>query len=193
MNTKNYFEVFKYPSEKPGTVIWITGLSGSGKSTICRAIWQEMKSFMPELFVLDGDAIRQTFGNDLGYCEADRVIQIKRIQNIAKLLADQGAVVLIAALYAHPELLDWNKQNLPNYFEVYLKTSVHFLRQRDAKNLYNQAIVGKIANVVGVDIPWYPPQLADMVIDATQLEPPESLARRIISNVPALAHSREAR
>jgi adenylylsulfate kinase-like enzyme len=193
MNTKNCFEVFKYPSEKPGTVIWITGLSGSGKSTICRAIWQEIKIFVPELLVLDGDAIRQAFGNDLGYREADRVIQIKRIQNIAKLLADQGAVVLVAALYAHPELLNWNKKNLSNYFEIYLETSVHFLRQRDTKNLYNQAIAGKIVNVVGVDIPWYPPQLADMVIDASRSEPPETLARRIISNVPALAHSLETR
>ena len=86
-------------------VIWITGLSGAGKTTLIQAVAGQVKRNLPELVLLDGDAIRQLFGNDLDYREDSRVIQIKRIQRMAKFLSDQGVVVMVAALYAHPDLL----------------------------------------------------------------------------------------
>ena len=74
-------------------VIWLTGLSGSGKTTLCNSLWDLLKPDLPQLVLLDGDAIRSALGERLGYKEPDRVVQITRIQNLAKMLSDQGLVV----------------------------------------------------------------------------------------------------
>jgi adenylyl-sulfate kinase len=170
-------------------VIWITGLSGAGKTTVCRALWQELKPASPELVLLDGDAIRAAFGHDLGYAEADRIKQIQRMQRLAKMLSDQGQIVLVAALYAHPELLAWNRANIPGYFEIYLEASLNLLRARDAKGLYRDAAAGTLRHVVGVDIPWHAPSSPDLVIRADGAPNPQNCARRIIAAVPSLAHA----
>lgn len=161
-------------------VIWITGLSGSGKSTLCEALRPKLKALRPNLVTLDGDAVRAAFGDDLSFREADRVTQIKRIQGIAKLLADQGITVLVAALYAHPDLLAWNRANLRDYFEIYLKSDVEFLLKRDNKKLYQRATRGEIPDVVGVDIPWHAPKNPDLVFDTTSLTPADALANQVL-------------
>jgi len=161
-------------------VIWITGLSGSGKSTLCDALGPKLKALRPSLVKLDGDEVRAAFGDDLGHHEADRVRQIRRIQGLARMLANQDITVLVAALYSHPELLAWNRDNLPGYFEVYLKTDMEFLLSRDGKGLYRRARSGEIPNVVGIDIPWHPPQQADMVIDASSVPPVDALADHVL-------------
>jgi len=87
-------------------IIWIAGLSAAGKTTLATALAAKLRRRMPNLVVLDGDVIRQLYGNDLGYEEADRVVQIKRIQNLAAFLESQGIVVVVAALYARDDLLE---------------------------------------------------------------------------------------
>jgi len=166
-------------------VIWLTGLSGSGKSSLAAALHALLKPARPALVRLDGDEIRAAFGGDLGFAEADRHRQIQRIQRIAKILADQDIDVLVAALYAHPELLLWNRENLPGYFEIYLKADVDFLLRREVKALYSRARRGEISQVVGVDIPWRAPPNPDLVIDAANAPPPEILARRVWAAIPA--------
>ena len=170
-----------------GCVIWVTGLSSSGKTTLCNAICGLVKQHMPELVVLDGEGIRAAFGSDLGYTEQDRITQLKRLQNTAKLLADQDMAVIVAAVYAHPEVLKWNRANLRDYFEVYLDASLDTVQRRDIKGLYAGAASGKIPNVVGVDIPWNPPEAPDLILDENNDEDAESLARRVIAAVPHLA------
>ena len=167
-------------------VIWVTGLSGSGKTTLCNALWQLLKSRVPELLTLDGDVIRTVFGGDLGYREQDRVVQIKRLQNMAKMLSEQGLVVLVAALYASPDLLTWNRQNIGDYFEVYLEASPDILRHRDTKGLYAVDGTAAVPHVVGVDIPWHAPQAPDIKINTDNPEEPEFLARRVIAAIPYL-------
>jgi adenylyl-sulfate kinase len=171
-------------------VIWITGLSGSGKSTLCDALAPKLRVALPNLVVLDGDAVRAALGDDLGYHEADRVRQIKRIQGMAKLLSDQGISVLIAALYSHPELLVWNRANLRGYFEVYLKADMDFLLTRDGKGLYSGARSGRILNVVGVDIPWHSPQSADLVVDAAAKPAADTIAEQVLEAVMAVHEGR---
>jgi adenylylsulfate kinase-like enzyme len=166
-------------------VIWITGLSGAGKTTLCDALHKVLKPQMPQLVRIDGDEVRRLIGGGLGYTEADRVTQIKRVQALAKMLADQGLIVLVGALYSHPDLMAWNRANLPGYFEVYLNAPLDLVRGRDSKGLYAAAEKGKAANVVGVDIPWHAPTSPDMVLDATL--PPDELARQIIRTAPLLA------
>jgi len=169
-----------------GSVIWVTGLSGSGKTTLCDAIWRSLKPVVPQLVLLDGDAIRIAFGGGLGYREEDRVVQINRIQNVAKILSDQGLTVLVAALYSNPELLGWNRQNLKNYFEIYLEASLETLRARDGKKLYAMAESGEMTNVVGVDIVWHAPDSPDLVFDTSNPTTPGEMARKVIGAVPGL-------
>lgn len=169
--------------EGSGMVIWVTGLSGSGKSTLCNALERLLKPSTPELVIIDGDAIRQAFGDRLGYREEDRVLQIKRLQSLAKMLSEQGLVVLVAALYAHPELLAWNRENLRNYHEIYLEAPVETVRRRDSKRRYE----GGPGRVVGSDIPWHAPVSPDITIDVDAPDGPEALAQRVIDSIPRFA------
>jgi len=171
-------------------VIWVTGLSGSGKTTVCRALYELLKGECPELVLLDGDRIRQACGDDLGYRETDRMTQVKRLQRLAQLLSEQGLTVLVAVLYAHPDLLAWNRQHLPDYVEVYLRASRDLLQRRDRKGLYSGAAKGSVQHVVGMDIPWHEPTAPDMVINADEALAPELLARQVVESIPALMEPR---
>jgi adenylylsulfate kinase-like enzyme len=168
-------------------IIWNTGISGSGKSTLCDALTKLLKPSIPELVLLDGDVVREAFGGDLGYGEQDRVTQIKRLQGLARALSEQDLVVLVAALYAHPDLLAWNRENMNPYFEVYLEAPLSLVQARDPKGLYAKAAAGDMPDVVGLDIAWHPPEAADLTIDMTLGDSPDALARTIVSAFPPLA------
>ena len=172
-------------------VVWVCGLSESGKTTLCNALWQLLKPCLPELVLLDGDAIRSAFGHDLGYREEDRIVQIKRIQNMAKILSDQHMIVLVAALYANRDLLSWNRENIQDYFEVYLEASLDTLRLRDTNSLYARAESGEINNVVGMDIPWHAPESPDLIINTDNFASPNELARQVIVAIPRLRSALE--
>lgn len=165
-------------------VIWVTGLSGAGKTTLCEGIYQQLKPHIPEVVLLDGDIVREAFGNDLTHKEADRVVQVKRLRGMSKVLAEQGMVVIVAVLYAEPGLLAWNRENIPNYFEVYLDASLETVMARDSKGLYAKAKAGTMPDVVGMDIPWYPPERPDLVLTANGEVSPEALQRRLIDALP---------
>ena len=152
-----------------GDVIWVTGLSGAGKTTLCKALFAELSGRTHPVVVLDGESLRKALGDDLGYSEEHRIRQVRRLQGLARLLADQGVCVLVAALYSRPDLLFWNRAHLSNYFEVYLAASLESLQLRDAKGLYSGGRAGAIQNVVGLDIPWHSPPAPDLVIDTTNL------------------------
>lgn len=174
-------------------VIWVCGLSASGKTSLCNALWQLLKPQLPQLVLLDGDSVRAAFGDGLGYREEDRFTQIKRIQSIAKMLSDQDLVVLVAALYAHPDLLSWNRENINHYFEVYLKASLDTVRSRDDAGLYARAEAGEIANVVGIDIKWHAPESPDLVFNSDKPEPPEDWARQVVAAIPHLSLALETK
>lgn len=175
-------------------VIWLCGLSAAGKTTLCQALVRLVKPRLPHLVVLDGDIVREVMGNDLGYAEADRRIQIQRMQKMAKMLADQGLIVFVAALYSHPDLLAWNRRNIANYFEVYIRAPMELLQSRDPKGLYAKARAGAMHDVVGIDIPWHSPERPDLVLEAGSGETPEALARIVAQRAPFLAAAlRESR
>ncbi len=148
-------------------VIWITGLSGSGKTTLATALYKAMKPRLPALVRIDGDEVRALFGNSLSFSESDRRLQIQRIQSLAAMLDGQGLPVIVAALYAHPDLLAWNRDHFSNYFEVYIDASLDLVRSRDPKGLYAKAQAGKISHVVGMDVPWHAPDNPHMTVVAT--------------------------
>jgi adenylylsulfate kinase len=166
-------------------VIWLTGLSGAGKTTLGRAVVDLLSRVGPTVF-LDGDAVRAAFADNLAYSESDRVIQIQRMSRLAGLIAGQGIAVVVAALYANDELLAWNRANLPGYVEVYLSAGIDTLAARDAKGLYGRALSGETQDVVGVDIPWHAPISPDLVLDVELRQPPEVWARRVVDLVPSI-------
>ncbi len=169
-----------------GAVIWLTGLSGAGKSTIATALVDALKPARQGVVLIDGDTVRALFGGDLAYHEAARREQIGRIQRLAHWLGGQGLCVVVAALYAHPELLAWNRANLPGYFEIYVDAPMNLLRTRDTKGLYAGAAAGAVSSVVGVDIPWHAPEHPDMVVDAARMDPPAETAQAIARRLRAL-------
>ena len=140
-----------------------------------------LKPRLPHTVLIDGDAVRQTFAQSLGYTEPDRREQIQRIQRLAKFMADQKLIVIVAALYCHPDLTDWNRSNLEGYFEIYLKASDDLLRQRDQKNLYSTANSEPTPNVVGIDIPWHAPASPHITIDSDVEHAPIDLAREVLA------------
>ncbi len=172
-------------------VIWFIGLSGSGKTTLCQALYSILKPRIPQLVALDGEKMRAAVGSGAGYREKDRILQFKRVQRLARELARQDLLVLVATLYSNAELLEWNRAHLDNYFEVFVDTPMDLVRQRDTKGLYSKAHRGDTKNVVGIDIPWYAPNNCDMVIDGSFAVAPEQLARQIAETTRVLDVSLE--
>lgn len=146
-----------------------------------------VKPRLPEFVQVDGDVVRAMVGQETDYSEAARVLQIKRLQTLAGYLSRQNMVVAVAALYAHPDLLAWNRANFSEYFEVYMDAPLETVRTRDVKGLYAKAARGEMKDVVGLDIPWHAPRQADLVIDARTVETPEASALRVARAVPRLA------
>lgn len=166
-------------------VIWLCGLSGSGKSTIGNALFEILKPLIPNLVIVDGDNIRELFGNDLGFDIDSRIRQIGRIQRIVKFLIDQDIAVIVTALFSTDELLEYNRRNFNRYFEVLVKAPIHILEMRDTKGLYKGARLGRIKNVVGIDIPWNEPTASDLVAN-TEVSSVDEIVLQIIEENPHL-------
>lgn len=146
-------------------VIWIIGLSGTGKTTLATQVVEQIRQLKGKVVLLDGDLIRTLFGNDVDHSIEGRQRNAERLSVLSKFLADQGIHVVAAVLSIFPEWRRWNRENISNYSEVYLKASMQTLLKRDIKNLYAKAMRGEIVNVVGVDIPFPEPENPDLVIE----------------------------
>lgn len=168
-------------------IIWLTGISGAGKTTLSDAIARRFKPLIPELIQIDGDEIRALFGASLSFQEADRYEQIQRIQRLANMLDRQKMVVLVAALYGHPDLFAWNRANFSKYYEIYLEAPLELVHRRDPKSLYRKASIGEMPHVVGLDIPWHAPANPHIRIDSSQENNPATLALNVARQIPELA------
>jgi adenylylsulfate kinase-like enzyme len=146
-------------------VIWITGLSASGKTTLAKYYKKYMRKKNYKFILVDGDNVRDIFLNDLDFDEKARFKQITRMQEIAKFLDKQNCNVLVAALYSHPKLLTKNRKLFKDYFEIYLKANIEFLKKREIKKIYQQAMNKKIKNVVGIDIKWHEPKKSNLIFE----------------------------
>ena len=146
-------------------VTWMIGLSRSGKTTLSKLLYDKLKPEVSNLVLLDGDAIRILFGSDVDHTVEGRRRNAERISHLSKFLSDQNIHVIAAVLSIFPEWQAWNRENIENYQEVYIKASLDSLEKRDTNDLYSQAKKGIIKNVVGFDIPFPEPKNPDLVIE----------------------------
>ncbi|MCV3470545.1 adenylyl-sulfate kinase [Campylobacter sp. CNRCH_2015_0814] len=137
-------------------IIWLTGLAGSGKSTIGKALYEKLKNEYKNIVYLDGDELRDLLGH-YSYDKQGRIdVALKRSQ-FAKFLNDQGMIVVVTTISMFNEIYKYNREKLKNYFEIYIKCPIEELIKRDQKGLYTKALNGEIKNVVGVDVKYDEP------------------------------------
>ena len=146
-------------------VIWIIGLSGAGKTTLAEEVVKTLRKNNDNVVLLDGDVLRQVFGGDVDHSIKGREINARRLSNISKFLSDQGIHVVAAVLSIFPDWQRWNKDNISDYCQVYIKVPLDVLIKREFKGLYDGALKGTIDNVVGIDIEFPEPINNDVVID----------------------------
>jgi adenylylsulfate kinase len=140
-----------------GDVIWFTGLSGSGKSTLCLSLAEQLSSQMQQVQILDADEVRAKLCSDLGFSLADRFENIRRLTYVAKLLAANGVVVLVAAICPLNEMRALVRSAIPDVIEVFVDAPLEICEFRDPKGLYNRARRGLVTQVTGIDSPFETP------------------------------------
>ena len=169
--------------QKPA-VLWFTGLSGSGKSTIANLVEKKLHRMNRHTFLLDGDNIRHGLNRDLGFTEADRIENIRRVGEVAKLMADAGLIVITAFISPFKAERQMVRALVPDgeFFEVFIDTPLAVAEERDVKGLYAKARAGDLRNFTGIDSPYQPPAQPDIRIDTTKLSADEA-AERIVQAV----------
>ena len=161
----------------PG-VLWFTGLSGAGKSTIAQELQKRLFAKGYQVSVLDGDNVRHGLNRDLGFSADDRAENIRRVGEVAALFARNGAIVITAFISPYTEDRRRARAALPEYFHtVHIKAPLEVCEERDAKGLYAKARAGEILNFTGIDDPYEAPTNADLIIDTSQLSIEESVAK----------------
>lgn len=150
-----------------GTLYWITGLSGAGKTSIGSGFYQKLKREKPNVVFLDGDVLRGVFGSTHGHSVEERKALALSYCNLCKMLTDQGIDVVCATMSLFSEVHNLNRANVDNYFEIFVDCDMRELVRRDQKGIYSRALRGEISNVVGVDLSFDRPQNCDLVIDNT--------------------------
>ena len=143
--------------QQSGVTVWFTGLSGAGKTTICRDVEQKLLEQGDKVEVLDGDIVRQNLTKGLSFSKKDRDVNIRRIGFVAQLLTRNGVIVLVAAISPYRDIRNEVRQKIGNFIEVYVNTPLDVCEQRDVKGLYKKARSGEIKNFTGVNDPYEPP------------------------------------
>ncbi|WP_085809981.1 sulfate adenylyltransferase subunit CysN [Sphingomonas sp. TZW2008] len=170
-------------NQKP-VVLWFTGLSGAGKSTIANIVEKKLVRMNRHTFLLDGDNVRHGLNRDLGFTDADRVENIRRVGEVAKLMTDAGLIVVTAFISPFRAERDMVRQMMRpgEFIEVHIDTSLEEAERRDVKGLYAKARAGQLANFTGIDSPYEPPEDPEIRIDTAQLTPEEA-AELIIQRI----------
>ena len=170
-------------SQKP-VVLWFTGLSGAGKSTIANLVEKRLHAQGRHTMTLDGDNVRHGLNRDLGFTEADRVENIRRVAEVAKLFVEAGTIVLVSFIspYRAERMLARECVEPDEFIEIYVDTPVDECRRRDPKGLYQRADAGQIRNFTGIDAPYEPPEAPEIHLPTLEA-PAEALAERIFSDL----------
>ncbi len=168
------------------SVLWFTGLSGAGKSTIANIVEQRLYKRYRHSFLLDGDNVRHGLNKDLGFTDADRVENVRRVGEVAKLMVDAGLIVLVAFIspFRAERTAARNLLAKGEFIEVFIDAPLAVAEQRDPKGLYRKARKGELKHFTGIDSPYEAPEQADIHIDTARLSAAEA-AELIIKHLVA--------
>ena len=170
-------------NQKPA-VLWLTGLSGAGKSTIANIVERKLARMNRHTFLLDGDNVRHGLNKDLGFSDADRVENIRRVGEVAKLMTDAGLIVITAFISPFRAERDMVRAMMQpgEFVEIHIDTTLDEAERRDVKGLYKKARSGQLKNFTGIDSPYEAPENPEIRIDTTQLSA-EQAADAIIAHL----------
>lgn len=171
-------------SRHKGQVFWITGLSGAGKSTLAYDVVARLRAAGSSVVMLDGDELREVFGavaaNAQNHGREGRIALAMQYAYLCRILASQGMTVVIATISLFREVYAWNRENLPGYFEIYLKVPIKELRRRDPKGIYRRFDAGELSNVAGLDLRIDEPKDADWVAKFSPIRTENTLADELM-------------
>jgi len=166
-------------------VIWITGLSGAGKSTLACELATRFRADSIPTVLLDGDELRSIFDVevpiDRSYSYEARLALAMRYSKLCLSIASQGFTVVIATISLFREVHKWNRENLPGYFEVFLRVPLEELRRRDPKGIYSRFDSGELSNVAGLDLPVDEPAAPDWIVQYVPNRPVKRIADELLS------------
>lgn len=167
-------------------VLWFTGLSGSGKSTIANEVEKSLNLMNRHTFLLDGDNVRHGLNKDLGFTEADRIENIRRVGEVAKLMVDAGLIVLTAFISPFRAERDMVRSMIPDgeFIEIFVDTPLEVAEARDVKGLYKKARSGELKNFTGIDSPYEPPVNPEIRVNTVEMTPQEAAAHIIRQLMP---------
>ncbi len=165
-------------------IVWFTGLSGAGKSAIANLVEKKLHAMGRHTYLLDGDNVRHGLNKDLGFTEADRVENIRRVAEVARLMIDAGLIVLVAFIspFRAERRMARGLVNEGEFCEVFVDTPLAVAEQRDTKGLYKKARRGELKNFTGIDSPYEPPEAPEVRLDTTRIEP-EDAAESIVTRL----------
>jgi bifunctional enzyme CysN/CysC len=170
----------KINSQKP-CVIWFTGLSGSGKSTIANILEQKLHFLDKRTYLLDGDNVRHGLNKDLGFTDTDRVENIRRIAEVSKLMIDAGLIALVSFISPFKSERKMARDLVENdeFIEIFIDTPIEECEKRDPKGLYKKVRAGKLKNFTGIDSKYEKPNSPELILQTISVTP-EKLADEII-------------
>lgn len=158
-------------------VIWFTGLSGAGKTTIAEALAPELRAAGRKVEILDGDVVRTHLSKGLGFSREDRDTNIARIAFVAHLLARNGVFVLVAAISPYRQTRDAARETIGDFVEVHVAPPLETCIERDTKGLYKKALAGEIPQFTGVSDPYEPPHSPEVFVDTSTIDLRASVGR----------------
>jgi len=156
-------------------VIWLTGIPASGKTTLAEGLKNYYEKQGTPVEILDGDEIRKSLSKDLGFSPEERKEHNRRVIFVAKILARNGVVTLVPLISPYRETRNYARKEIPNFVEVWVKTSVEECKKRDPKGLYKKAQAGEIKNLTGLQAPYEEPQNAELVLETEKHTVEESI------------------
>jgi adenylylsulfate kinase len=165
----------------PGFTVWLTGLSGSGKSTIANVLAETLRGLRVPVVVIDGDDVRAGLSPDLGFSRADRDLQVERVGWMCDLLVRNGVVAVAALVSPYRDARDAVRQRVSRFIEVHVDASVETLMRRDTKGLYAGAAAGRVERLTGVSDPYEAPANAEVRCVSDDGDTPEACVERILS------------
>jgi adenylyl-sulfate kinase len=160
-----------------GFALWLTGMSGAGKTTLAERLVARLREQGAKVELLDGDVVRTNLSQGLGFSREDRDTNIRRIGFVTELLTRHGVIVVVAAISPYRDARDDVKRKIPNFVEVHVDCSIEVLTARDTKGLYKRALAGELGNFTGVSDPYEPPLNPSVVIHSDHESIDEGLAR----------------